>query len=78
MFHYFTLEEVYKYAEKLGYSKEQVEIKKVCTGYDYELEQEIEWEYEVSFGHEWTEAWVWSFESLDEPAVDYEHYIVED
>ena len=77
MFHYYTLEEVYNYAEKLGYSREDVEIVKEL-GYDYDKEEEILLGYEVGFGHEYTETWVWEFENLDECAIDYEHMIWED
>ena len=66
-FHYFTLEEVYQYAEKMGYSREDVAIER----YDED-------EYEVSFGHEYTEMWVWTFEDLDEQAIDYDHLTWED
>lgn len=66
-FYYFTLEEVYQYAEKMGYSREDVAVE--CYDED---------EYEVSFGHEYTEMWVWTFEDLTQPAVDYEHITWED
>ena len=66
-FHYFTLEEVYQYAEKMGYSREDVEIE--CYDEDG---------YDVSFGREDTEIWSWDFEDLTQPAVDYEHLIWED
>lgn len=65
-FHYFSLEEVYQFAEQKGYSREDVEIVD-CGG-----------EYEVAFGHEYSEVWAWSFESLDEVAYDYEHCVWED
>lgn len=68
MFHYFTLPEVYDYAAKMGYSKEDVEIQ--FSEYD-----EV---WEVSFGHEYTEVWFWEFESLDAPATWYEHQEWED
>ena len=77
MFHYYTLEEVYNYAEKLGYSREDVEIVKEL-GYDYDKEEEILLGYEVRFGYEDTEVWAWEFESLDECAIDYEHMVWED
>lgn len=63
-FHYFTLAEIYEYAKKLGYSKDEVEIEEVCNDY-----------YEVSFGHVFTEVWLWSFSSLEEVAFDYEHIV---
>lgn len=66
-FHYFTLEEVYQYAEKMGYSREDVQID--CYDED---------EYEVSFGHEYTEMWIWDFEDLTQPAIDYDHLTWED
>ena len=66
-FHYFTLEEVYQYAEKMGYSREDVEIE--CYDEDG---------YDVSFGREDTEIWSWDFENLTQPAVDYEYLIWED
>lgn len=68
MFHYFTLPEVYDYAAKMGYSKEDVEIR--FSEYDKV--------WEVSFGQEYTEAWFWEFESLDAPATWYEHREWED
>lgn len=66
MFHYFTLSEVYAYALQMGYTREDVEI--VDAG-EY---------YDVSFGHEYTEMWCWEFDSLDAPAVYYEHMVWED
>lgn len=78
MFKMFTFAEVVEYAQTLGYSKEDIEIVRVCTEYDYDLERETAWEYEVSFGHEDTEVWLWTFEDLDEQAVDYEHLVWED
>ena len=66
-FHYFTLEEVYQYAEKMGYSPKDVEIE--C--YD-------ENGYEVSFGREDTEEKSWDCEDLTQPAIDYDHLIWED
>ena len=78
MFEYFTLEQVYEYAERLGYGREDVDVERVCVEYDYDLEQEVAWEYQVSFGHEYTEAWVWTFEDLAEPATDYNHLVWED
>lgn len=78
MFKPFTFEEVVKYAESLGYSREDIEIKKVCIEYDYDLDEEIGWEYQVSFGHEYTEVWSWTFEDLDSEAIDYDHLIWED
>ena len=64
MFHYFTLEEVYAYAEKKGFKREDVEIEKI----DGEVHGTY---YEVSFGSQWYQLWTWEFESLDQPAVDY-------
>ena len=64
MFHYFTLEEVYAYAEKKGFKREDVEIEKI----DGEVHGAY---YEVSFGSQWYQLWTWEFESLDQPAVDY-------
>ena len=78
MFEYFTLEQVYEYAERLGYGREDVEVERYCSEYDWDLEQEVAWEYQVSFGHECTEAWVWTFEDLEEQATDYEHMVWED
>ena len=68
MFHYFTLPEIYEYAAKMGYTKEQVEIQ-FC---DYDET------WEVSFGYEYTEVWRWEFESLDAPATWYERLVWED
>ena len=39
-FHYFTLEEVYAYAEKMGYDRNDVEIEK-SFGYDYDKEEDV-------------------------------------
>ena len=64
MFHYFTLEEVYAYAEKKGFKREDVEIEKI----DGEVHGTY---YEVSFGSQWYQLWTWEFERLDRPAVDY-------
>lgn len=77
MFHYFSLEEVYQYAERLGYDREDVEVRQ-DFGYDYDKEEEFPDGYEVSFGHEDSEMWVWEFDSLEEPAWDYEHIVWED
>ena len=77
-FHYFTLEEVYQYAEKMGYSQEDIEITRICSEYDYDLDCEVAWDYEVSFGHEYTEMWFWTFEDLTQPAIDYDHLTWED
>ena len=74
-FHYFTLEEVYEYAERLGYTRDDVVIERQCCEYDWDLDKEVAWDYEVSFGHEYTELWVWTFENLEQPATDYEHVI---
>lgn len=62
----------------MGYEREDVEIKKICCEYDWGLNQEVAWEYEVSFGYEYTEAWVWTFEDLEATAIDYEHEVWED
>lgn len=78
MFHYFVLEEVYDYAEEMGYSREEVEVERVCVEYDYDREEEVAWEYEVSFGHEDSEMWVWQFDDLSEPACAYDHVVCED
>lgn len=78
MFHYFTLEEVYEYAERMGYAREDVEIERVCVEYDWNQMKEVAWDYEVSFGHEGTEVWVWTFEDLEGVSVDYEHGVWED
>ena len=67
MFHYYTLAEIYAYAESFGYSYDDVEIQE--AGHNY---------YVVSFGHEYTEMWIWEFEDLEAPSVDYEHIIWED
>ena len=78
MFKTFTFKEVVEYAKSLGYSREDIEIKKVCVEYDYDLDKEVGWEYQVSFGHEYTEVWSWTFEDLDSEAIDYDHLIWED
>ena len=64
MFHYFTLEEVYAYAEKKGFKREDVEIEKI----DGEVHGTY---YKVSFGSQWYQLWTWKLESLDRTAVDY-------
>lgn len=76
-FHYFTLEEVYHYAESLGYTREDVEITE-DLGYDYDAEAEFLLGYYVGFGHEYTETWTWYFEDLTQQAVEYDHDVVED
>ena len=76
-FHYFTLEEVYKYAEQMGYSREDVEIKEYYF-YSYEDGSKTLEGYEVFFGHECTEMWSWYFEDLTQPATDYDHLTWED
>lgn len=68
MFHYFTLEEIYQFAEAQGYGRNQVLIDDAFPD-DYII---------VSFGQEYAEEWVWFFESLDRPSVDYEHNVWED
>ena len=78
MFHYFTLEEVYQYAESCGYSREDVTIERVEDEYDWETDQVLSWVYEVSFGREYTETWTWVFDSLESVAVDYLHQTWED
>lgn len=78
MFHYYTLEEVREFAVQMGYDREDVEVERMCVEYDYDLDQEVAWEYQVSFGHEGTEMWVWSFEDLEGQAYDYEHQVWED
>lgn len=76
-FHYFTLEEVYEYAERMGYTREQVEIEEDYS-YSYDDDLEILEGYEVSFGHEYTEVWSWYFKDLEQPATDYDHLVWED
>jgi hypothetical protein len=66
MFKPFTLEDVKEYAVKMGYEVEDIEI------------QEDGGEYEVSFGHEYTEVWVWTFDDLEDVATDYEHAVWDD
>lgn len=75
-FHYFTLEEVYQYAEKMGYSREDVEIEEDYSYYEDDLK--VLEGYEVSFGHEYTEMWSWYFEDLTQPATEYDHLVWED
>lgn len=76
-FHYFTLEEVYDYAESLGYTREDVEITE-DLGYDYDTDTQFRLGYYVGFGHEYTETWTWYFEDLDQPSVEYDHDVEED
>jgi hypothetical protein len=61
----------------MGYAKEDVEVEEFM-GYDYDEDKEFVLSYTVSFGHEYTEMWVWQFDSLEEPAVDYDHLVWED
>lgn len=74
----FTLKEVKEFAATKGYTEEEIEIKKYCSEYDWDSDLEIAWDYEVSFGHEYTEVWSWTFEDLDGTAIDYEHMVWED
>ena len=67
MFHYYTIKEIYEYAEKMGYKSEDVKI-----------ERDEDNKYEVSFGYDYTETWTWYFDSLDAPATDYEHAVWKD
>lgn len=78
MFTYYTLEQVYEYAERMGYEREDVMIEQYCSEYDYDLDQEVGYEYQVWFGQEYTETWTWIFEDLEAPAIDYEHEVGED
>lgn len=77
MFKYFTLEQVYEYAERMGYEREDVEIK-VRTDFDWNTEEWYLVGYEVSFGQEYTEVWTWTFEDLEESATGYDHLVWED
>ena len=70
MFKPFKLKDIYAYAEKLGYSQEDVIIEKSD---DLDVVP-----HQVHFGHECTEFWSWDFEDLDGYAIDYSHEIVED
>ena len=76
-FHYFDLEEVYQYAERLGYSREDVGVE-AQYGYDDDTDQQYLEGYEVCFGHEYSEIWSWFFEDLEQPAIDYDHLTWED
>ena len=78
MFHNYTLKQVYEFAEKMGYNPKEVKIERVCVEYDYDLEKEIDFEYQVSFGNAYTESWFWAFDNLADPATYYEHSIWED
>ena len=70
----FTLEEVYKFAKSLGYSREQVELSD--TSWEDEDGSEIQlW---AEFGTEYTEMWSWLFHDYNEPADEYEHLTWED
>ena len=77
-FHPFTLAEVYAFASEHGYAPEDVTGERVCCEWSEDYEQELAWQYEVSFGHEYTEVWEWVFDDLDSVAVEYEHYEWED
>lgn len=77
MFKPFTFEEVVKYAESLGYSREDIEIEEDYS-YHYEDDLEVLEGYEVSFGHECTEVWSWYFKDLAQPATEYDHLVWED
>ena len=74
----YSLKQIYKYAEKLGFSADEIEIRKDCVEYDYEKNEEVAFEYEVFFGHEYTEVWSWTFENLEEKAIDFDHIVWED
>ncbi len=75
---HFTLDQVYAYAEEQGYTRADVAVERVCCAWSEDYEQELAWQYEVSFGHEYTEVWEWTFDELDGTAVEYEHYEWED
>jgi len=70
-----TLAQVEELAKEYGY---EVEVEKVCVEYDWEREEEVKWEYQVSFGHECTEEWVWMFEDLDGVSYDCDHVVWQD
>ena len=59
----YTLEQIYEVAESVGDSRKDVDTSDLD---------------EVCFGHEYTEMWVGSFESFDEPSYAYEHLVWED
>lgn len=64
-FHYFTLEEIFEYAEAMGYAREDVEVRV------YEQDEAY-----VSFGQDSVEEWSWSFDNgIQAPATDYEHNV---
>lgn len=60
-----TIEEIKEYAKTLGYD-EELDILD-CDDY-----------YEVSFGHEYTQMWVWYFDDLDGQSSDFDHLVWED
>lgn len=67
MFRPYTLEDIYAYAEKMGYAQDDVEIEP----YEYSDGTII---YNVWFGVEYTETWSWTFEgNLEGYATEYEH-----
>jgi hypothetical protein len=76
------MKEIYDFANKLGYSKDQIEIDEIIY-WDYDEDPNgkpmDEKDYTVSFGNDYTENWVWTFENnLNGRAVDYQHNIIED
>jgi hypothetical protein len=66
MFKPYAMEDVRAYAVKMGYAAEDIEI-------EYSGD-----EYQVRFGHEYTEIWEWSFDDLKGLATDYDHIVWED
>lgn len=76
---YFTMKEIYNFANKLGYSADQIEIDEILY-WDYDKNEPMnEKDYTVSFGNKYIENWVWTFENdLNGRATDYQHNIIED
>lgn len=73
----YTIETVYEFAAAKGFTAEDVHIQ-IDRGYwydenDVEHEGEIEG-YTVYFGVEYEEEWFFYFDSLDEPATEWEHH----
>lgn len=63
MFKQFTLEEIYEYTAKKGFSKEEVKKE-----YDEYNETYIVW-----FGKSYVKTWTWEFDNgLKEKSTDYE------
>lgn len=75
----FTMQTVYEFAAAKGFTAEDVIIEAQHNYYydeatDTETEGEVEC-YTVYFGVEYEEEWFFYFDSLDEPATEWEHHV---